>query len=143
MPCVERERERERENEEGREREKRRRAAEEKSWSNGAEGVHRDDGPRALFSDNVSRIETALKQPINAVTRPSHGPRSIGLGGPISSDFGKLLLRPRTTSGIARGINKHEGGRPSRFAVAISSSHRRVFGLPARILRCFFSVDMT
>lgn len=33
---------------------------------------------RALFSDNVSRIETAFKQPINGVTRPFS---PLGLGG--------------------------------------------------------------
>lgn len=88
----------------------------EKQWRNlGATRVGRCTrggggriGSRALFSDNVSRIEMALKQPINAVTRPSHVSPFRWPWGPISSDFGKLLLRPRTTSSVALGINKRE-----------------------------------
>lgn len=95
----------------GRKREREReREAMEKSWRVG--GCTRGGGgwigSRALFSDNVSRIEMALKQPINAVTRPSHVSPFHWPWGPISSDFGKLLLRPRTTSSVALGINKRE-----------------------------------
>nr|KAF7406739.1 hypothetical protein H0235_014395 [Vespula pensylvanica] len=71
----------------------------------------------SLFSDNVSRIETALKQSINAVTRPLETPADGNTATPrrpISSDFGKLLLRPRTTSGIANGIGKLGRGRRER-----------------------------
>lgn len=45
-------------------------------------------GPCALFSDNVSRIETALKQPINAVTWPSIVSRSLSLGGQFRQILG-------------------------------------------------------
>lgn len=55
-------------------------------------------GSRALFSDNVSRIETALKQPINSVRRRRWAVFHPRPRGPISSDFRKLLLRPGTVS---------------------------------------------
>lgn len=44
----------------------------------GGELVGGEGGSRALFSDNVSRIETALKQPINGVVGCSS---ILGLGG--------------------------------------------------------------
>lgn len=55
-------------------------------------------GSRALFSDNVSRIETALKQPINGARRRRWAVFHPRPRGPISSDFRKLLLRPGTVS---------------------------------------------
>jgi hypothetical protein len=77
---------------------------EQQHWRGDGEGWA---SPRALFSDNVSRIETAFKQPINAVTRPSHGPVPSAPQGQFRQILGnccyvrerRLPLRAESTNG--------------------------------------------
>lgn len=67
-------------------------------------------GAGALFSDNVSRIETALKQPINAVTRLPGPPR-----------LGRERCFPESCDGVVpRGVVQ-----PRRYRSARESGLRR------------------
>lgn len=73
------------------------------------EGAKRGWLSRALFSDNVSRIETALKQPINAVTRPSWAACSLPTAfGANFVRFQEIVVRSR--NGVwCRALNQQTG----------------------------------